>query len=59
LGSSAMTQAVDLPAVRERFRTLMDWPDHPQMVLRVGWPQDGPRPEPTGRRPLPETLTFD
>ena len=42
LGSSAMTQAVDLPAVRERFRALMDWPDHPQMVLRIGWPQDGP-----------------
>jgi nitroreductase len=59
LGSSAMTQAVDLPAVRERFRLLMDWPDHPQMVLRVGWPQDGPRPEPTARRPVSETLTFD
>jgi hypothetical protein len=59
LASSAMTQAVDLPAVRERFRTLMDWPDHPQMVLRVGWPQDAPRPEPTGRRPVSEVLTFD
>jgi len=58
LGSSAMTQAVDLPAVRERFRALMDWPDHPQMVLRVGWPQDGPRPRPTGRRALSEVLTF-
>jgi nitroreductase len=59
LGSSAMTQAVDLPAVRERFRTLMNWPDHPQMVLRVGWPQDGSRPEPTGRRSLSAILTFD
>ena len=59
LGSSAMTQAVDLPAVRERFRTLMDWPDHPQMVLRAGWPQDGPRPETTARRPLSDTLIFD
>jgi nitroreductase len=58
LGSSAMTQAVDLPAVRERFRTLMDWPDHPQMVLRVGWPQDGPRPEPTLRRGPSAVLTF-
>jgi nitroreductase len=58
LGSSAMTQAVDLPAVRERFRTLMDWPDHPQMVLRIGWPQDAARPEPTARRPLPTVLTF-
>ena len=44
LPSSAMTQAVDLPAVRERFRMLMNWPDHPQMVLRVGHPQPGPTP---------------
>ena len=59
LGSSAMTQAVDLPAVRERFRALMDWPDHPQMVLRIGWPQDGPpaRRRPAGA-PVSEVLTF-
>jgi nitroreductase len=59
LGSSAMTQAVDLPAVRERFRTLMDWPDHPQMVLRVGWPQAGDAARPTGRRSLSTVLTVE
>jgi nitroreductase len=59
LASSAMTQAVDLPAVRERFRTLMNWPDHPQMVLRVGSPQPGPTPPPTGRRSLTDVLTFE
>ena len=59
LASSAMTQAVDLPSVRERFRMLMDWPDHPQMVLRVGRPEPGPTPPPTGRRPLPDVLTFE
>jgi nitroreductase len=59
LASSAMTQAVDLPAVRERFRVLMDWPDHPQMVLRVGYPQPGPSPAPTGRRPLTAVLSFE
>ena len=59
LASSAMTQAVDLPAVRERFRTLMDWPDHPQMVLRVGRPHPGPIPPPTGRRSLADVLTFE
>jgi hypothetical protein len=37
---------------------LMDWPDHPQMVLRAGWPLDDRRPEPTGRRPLPAVLAF-
>lgn len=59
LASSAMTQAVDLPAVRERFRMLMDWPDHPQMVLRIGYPPAGPRPIPTGRRTLSTTLAFE
>jgi nitroreductase len=59
LASSAMTQAVDLPAVRERFRALMNWPDHPQMVLRLGYPQPGPTPPPTGRRALTAVLTFE
>jgi nitroreductase len=59
LASSAMTQAVDLPAIRERFRALMDWPDHPQMVLRVGRPQSGPTPPPTGRRPLSTVLRYE
>jgi nitroreductase len=59
LASSAMTQAVDLPAVRERFRMLMDWPDHPQMVLRVGQPQPGPTSAPSGRRPLTAVFRFE
>ena len=59
LASSAMTQAVDLPAVRERFRVLMDWPDHPQMVLRLGHPQPGPIPAPTGRRALTAVLQYE
>ncbi|HEY7101445.1 MAG TPA: hypothetical protein VH573_07380 [Mycobacteriales bacterium] len=59
LASSAMTQAVDLPAVRERFRMLMDWPDHPQMVLRVGHPQPGRTPAPTGRRPLTAVFRYE
>jgi nitroreductase len=53
-----MTQTVDLPAVRERFRMLMNWPDHPQMVLRVGYPRPGAAPPPTGRRPLTEVLSY-
>ena len=59
LASSAMTQAVDLPAVRERFRMLMGWVDHPQMVLRVGYPPAGARPVPTGRLPLSGTLAYE
>jgi nitroreductase len=57
LASSATTQAVDLPGVRARLRALMDWPDHPQMLLRVGWPPAGdPVPE-TPRRSVAEVLT--
>jgi hypothetical protein len=58
LASSALTQAIDLPAVRERFRALMDWPDHPQMVLRVGRPAAGEVAPPTPRRPLSDVLTI-
>jgi hypothetical protein len=59
LASSALTQAVDLPAIRERFRMLMNWTDHPQMVLRVGHPQSGRPTRPTGRRPLTAVFTFE
>lgn len=59
LASSAMTQAVDLPALRERFRVLMDWPDHPQMVLRVGWPPAESSAAATNRRPLTAVLTIE
>jgi nitroreductase len=59
LASSAMTQAVDLPALRERFRMLMNWNDHPQMVLRVGRPQPGGTAPETGRRPLTAVLTYE
>ena len=59
LGSSALTQAVDLPAVRERFRVLMDWADHPQMVLRVGWPPPSEPAPPVPRRSLSAVLTIE
>jgi nitroreductase len=57
LASSALTQAIDLPGVRERLRTLMDWPDHPQMILRVGWPPAGGAPPTTPRRKVADVLT--
>jgi len=59
LASSAMTQAVDLSGVRERFRTLMGWADHPQMVLRLGYPPAEPPTDQTPRRPLSAVLTID
>jgi nitroreductase len=59
LGTSALTQAVDMPAVRARFRMLMDWADYPQMVLRAGWPGPGAAPPPTPRRLVSEVLTVE
>ncbi|MCM3920340.1 nitroreductase [Frankia sp. AiPs1] len=57
LATSAMTQALDLPGVRTRVRTLMTWLDHPQMILRVGWPPAvDPAPR-TPRRPVAAVLT--
>jgi hypothetical protein len=58
LASSALTQALDLPPVRERFRTLMDWQHHPQMVLRVGRPPAAASSPATPRRPMSAVLTF-
>jgi hypothetical protein len=57
LASSPMTQALDLPGVRSRVRALMNWPDHPQMIMRVGWPPAGDRAPPTPRRPVAAVLT--
>jgi nitroreductase len=58
LASSALTQAIDLPGVRTRMRTLMSWPDHPQMILRIGWPTSDPAPPATPRRPVADVLTI-
>lgn len=57
LASSAMTQTLDSPGVRARVRTLMNWSDHPQMLLRVGWPPVGDIAAPTPRRRVTEVLT--
>jgi len=57
LASSAATQAVDLPGVRERVRALLDWPDHPQMMLRIGWPPAGEPAPATPRHPVAAVLT--
>ena len=57
LASSAITQALDLPGVRSRVRALMSWPDHPQMIMRIGWPPAGDSAPPTPRRPVAAVLT--
>jgi hypothetical protein len=56
LATNAATQAVDLPGVRDRIRVLMDWPDHAQMIVRVGWPPAGDPAPPTPRRRVEDVL---
>jgi len=36
---------------------LMSWPDHPQMILRVGWPPAADTTPRTPRRPVAAVLT--
>jgi nitroreductase len=57
LASSAVTQAIDLPGIRERLRAVMGWADHPQMILRLGWPPEGASAHPSPRRPVSAVLT--
>lgn len=57
LASSAITQALDIPGVRGRLQVLMSWPDHPQMIMRVGWPPSGDEAPPAPRRPSVAVLT--
>lgn len=57
LATSAMTQALDNPGIRNRVRTLMNWPDHPQMILRVGWPPIADAIPVTPRHPVAAVLT--
>ncbi len=58
VGCCPLSQAVDLAAFRHRVQTLMDWRDHPQMMLRLGYPPEAPDTWPrTPRRPISSVLT--
>jgi nitroreductase len=50
IASCPVSQPVDLPASRERLRTLMGWSQHPQMLVRLGVPLAGRRPPLSPRR---------
>ena len=43
--------------LRSRVRALMSWPDHPQMIMRIGWPPAGDSAPPNPRRPVAAVLT--
>jgi nitroreductase len=59
LASCPLSQAVDLLAFRVRLKTLMDWTDYPQMILRLGRPPVDPPAPLTRRRAVADILTVD
>jgi nitroreductase len=56
LAASIISQPVDWPVLRERMRALMSWCDHPQILLRIGWPSAGTAGTPTPRRPISDVI---
>ncbi|RBY79072.1 nitroreductase [Blastococcus sp. TF02-09] len=56
VAASPLTQALDWPATRARLRTRLSLVGHPQMLLRMGYPQEGVPVAVSGRRPVDEVL---
>lgn len=57
IAASPLTQALDWPATRSRLRFRLSLIGHPQMLLRMGYSQEGPPVATSGRRPVDEVLT--
>jgi nitroreductase len=58
LAASPLTQALDWPATRTRLQSRLSLVGHPQMLLRMGYPQDAPTGVVSGRRPVEDVLSF-
>jgi nitroreductase len=58
LATTPLSQALEIAAVRRRVRhDVLGVPEHPQLVIRVGWPATGAPPVPaTPRRALRSVL---
>ena len=57
IAASPLTQALDWPATRTRLRSRLSLIGHPQMLLRMGYPQESAPVATSGRRPVDEVLT--
>ena len=55
LAGSFPSPLLEVPLLRDRLRTELDLPGHPQVILGIGRPLDRP-PHPTPRRPVAEVL---
>lgn len=57
LATTPLSQALELPRTRARLaREVLHVPDHPQMIVRVGWPVNDDRLPETPRRSLASVL---
>ncbi|GAA4692654.1 NAD(P)H nitroreductase [Pseudonocardia yuanmonensis] len=57
LATDPLSQAVEVPSARKGLRAALHLPEHPQLVIRLGFPTPGAPPlEPTPRRPLTAVL---
>ena len=56
IAASPLTQALDWPATRTRLSARLSLIGHPQMLLRMGYPQEGAPVATSGRRPVDEVL---
>ncbi|MCA0143411.1 hypothetical protein [Blastococcus sp. LR1] len=59
LVASPLTQALDWPATRTRMQARLSLVGHPQMLLRLGYPQEGPDAVVSGRRPVADVLRLE
>lgn len=57
VAASPLTQALDWPATRTRLRSRLSLVGHPQMLLRMGYPQEDVPAARSGRRPVADVLT--
>jgi len=57
LAASPLTQALDWPATRTRLQSRLSLVGYPQMLLRMGYPQETVGAV-SGRRPVEEVLSF-
>jgi nitroreductase len=57
LAASPLTQALDWPVTRRRLQSRLSLVGYPQMLLRMGYPQETAGAV-SGRRPVEEVLSF-
>ncbi len=56
LSSAAISDVTELPATRDRLRTILPGMGNPQVAVRIGYPPPGEPPPQAPRRPAEDTI---